>query len=1026
MINVGRRRFKNRLVLCEYFYNLFGQETFHDFRKRLRGQEEGFGSDGHSNFFHTLKGLSGLKISELKLREYDLHIKEYVERINKHREEPIRLKYFQYLAVLFSEIYLDKYFNEREDLLNSLNEFIKKRNKELPEDERVLEFRKEDLRKIAYWMATGSGKTFIMHINFWQFLRYNDEELDNILLITPNEGLTKQHIEEMEKNGINAVPFRKNSPRQYSEKKSLVEVIDLYKLEEESGEKTVSVEALRGNNLVLVDEGHRGMSGDIWLEHRKAIASNGFVFEYSATFGQALAKTRDIELRNEYFKSILLDYSYRHFYEDGYGKDYRIMNLKEDISEKLTNRLLLANLLSLYEQKLCYDENEDELEEYNLKPPLWAFFGGKVNAVYTREGEETSDVLTVVEFLHDFLNNPGGKYFEEIEKVLSGNSELKDREGREVFENRFRYLQKRELSSREIYKDILERIFHTAPSDLELVNLKETEGEIGLKARNSDAYFGVINIGDENKFLRLAEDKAEEIGQREDRFRGSLFDEIKKSSKVNILIGSKKFLQGWSSWRVSNIGLMNLGRKRGPEIIQLFGRGVRLKGKNKSLKRSTALEEEHPPYISILETLNIFGIKADYMTKFREYLEKEGIEVSFVEHKIPIKVEEEFLNKNLKIPRVKKGKEFKEEVNVYLEADENLRPSVDLRPRIEIVESLERHGGERVREAQKEIGQDLLPLVNWDKVYFDMLEYKKQKGYCNLHIDKGTLKEIVRKGLYQLYCSEEKVSPEEFDDIIRVERTIIAILRSYIDAFYSNREGEWKNKNIEYKTLEKSDENLKFGSYNLKVPRSKEKLLSDIEELLKKKEKLYEEELDGLNVYFDRHIYQPLLFKYHEDIKIEPSGSSLNVGEKKFVEDLKEHLIKNKETGPLKESEIYLLRNLRNRGISFYEAGNFHPDFILWIKKEEKQHIFFIDPHGLIHSMHLDDPKIVLSEKIKELEKSLGRKNISLESFIVSVTKFDEISTESSKEKYEERNVFFQEDKDYISKILEKVDSSPS
>ncbi|MEM4215446.1 MAG: DEAD/DEAH box helicase family protein [Candidatus Pacearchaeota archaeon] len=46
-------------------------------------------------------------------------------------------------------------------------------------------------------MATGSGKTLIMHINYYQFLNYKLFSLDNIILITPNEGLSKQHFEEL-------------------------------------------------------------------------------------------------------------------------------------------------------------------------------------------------------------------------------------------------------------------------------------------------------------------------------------------------------------------------------------------------------------------------------------------------------------------------------------------------------------------------------------------------------------------------------------------------------------------------------------------------------------------------------------------------------------------------------------------------------------------------------------------------------------------------------------------------------------
>jgi len=34
-------------------------------------------------------------------------------------------------------------------------------------------------------------------------------------------------------------------------------------------------------------------------------------------------------------------------------------------------------------------------------------------------------------------------------------------------------------------------------------------------------------------------------------------------------------------------------------------------------------ESETPEYIPLLETLQIFGIRADYMTTFKEYLERE-------------------------------------------------------------------------------------------------------------------------------------------------------------------------------------------------------------------------------------------------------------------------------------------------------------------------------------------------------------------------------------------------------------------
>lgn len=83
------------------------------------------------------------------------------------------------------------------------------------------------------------------------------------------------------------------------------------------------------------------------------------------------------------------------------------------------------------------------------------------------------------------------------------------------------------------------------------------------------------------------------------------------------------------------MGLMNVCRKEGSEIIQLFGRGVRLKGFRFKLKRTGSLDAldlpgdgapaAHPEHIELLETLNIFGIRSDYMKEFEEYLEEKGV-----------------------------------------------------------------------------------------------------------------------------------------------------------------------------------------------------------------------------------------------------------------------------------------------------------------------------------------------------------------------------------------------------------------
>ncbi len=281
------------------------------------------------------------------------------------------------------------------------------------------------------------------------------------------------------------------------------------------------------------------------------------------------------------------------------GKDFRILNLKDDTGEGETHTLLLGNLLSFYEQPRLYEDHHDELRLYNLEKPLWVFVGSTVNAVYTENGHKRSDVLTVARFLHKVLQDRAWAV-EAIERLLKGESGLRAPDGSDVFLGCFPSLKERGLDARTLYTDILQRVFH-GPSGggLHLADIRGSQGEIGLKAAGAAEYFGLIYIGDTAAFKKLAEEQAPEMTIEEEAIRGSLFNDINRpDSRIHVLIGAKKFMEGWNSWRVSTMGLLNIGKQEGSQIIQLFGRSVRLKGKDLSLKRSAALPGEHPKHIT--------------------------------------------------------------------------------------------------------------------------------------------------------------------------------------------------------------------------------------------------------------------------------------------------------------------------------------------------------------------------------------------------------------------------------------------
>lgn len=92
---------------------------------------------------------------------------------------------------------------------------------------------------------------------------------------------------------------------------------------------------------------------------------------------------------------------------------------------------------------------------------------------------------------------------------------------------------------------------------------------MALKVGNND-YFALINVGDSSELLKSAVE-LENVSVEQDEFSDGLFGKINQdSSTLNLLIGSRKFTEGWSSWRVSTMGLLNMGRGEGSQIIQLL------------------------------------------------------------------------------------------------------------------------------------------------------------------------------------------------------------------------------------------------------------------------------------------------------------------------------------------------------------------------------------------------------------------------------------------------------------------------
>jgi len=1015
------------LVLNRYLHGLFGAERFDDLRRALKEQEEGAGSDGRSHLFHVLSGRSGIKIEARTLEDYDRRVMEYEAALaKKRRAEPFKsFKYFQYLALLYTEIFLDRLTADPAAFLRELNAFRAGKS----DFADIPDFTADNVRRLAFFMATGSGKTLLLHVNILQILHYlktgkHPEALvrrsdgclqfDNILLITPGEGLSAQHLVELEDSGFDAKRFERNG-NQSGLFGPRVNVIEIHKLAEEpSGEGvSVPISELGTRNLIIVDEGHKGTGSEAraWKSRQEALSRDGFLLEYSATFAQAIsAASRNVqeELLSTYGKSILFDYSYRYFYGDGYGKTFRVLNLKKASSIK-AHELMLGGLLIFYQQGMLHRGYWEEARTYNIEKPLWVLLGTSVSRKRPDERdttktaeEERTDVGEVIAFLRRFLEDPDWAV-NRIAKTISGQSGFAETDaGTDLFEKQIKHLSGDDGAA--LYKRICRELFH-GQGGLEVVEIKRS-GEIGLRVTAAShkelPYFGLINIGDVADFRKYLQEK-HDIAVKQDVINDSLFDRISQAdSPINLLIGAKKFIEGWSSWRVSSMGLLRVGKGEGSQVIQLFGRGVRLKGKDKSLKRSYALGNV-PGWLESLETLYITGWNADYLQTFRKILEREDLAKELT----PLRVVQQKLPFWTYVPQVPKGFDCSSET--WMLGADGPRIILDLLP--QVVSLTPGDDGAREGAALAGDATSILPdmdpyssVVDIDRLHAELKEYKVAKSYGNVFISRESL-----RGILADRC-ELKMLKEEARDPERVHRAASRALKTYLDKFVRLRERQTESAHAEPGPLVKERQITYEYHITVHAEGDGEKFVKDIEKLFqvfsRQQKELLKDGGDPLpRLYWDRHLFNPLLVEGGKDWKehVSISPPALVPSERKLADDLRSFWKENCVKPEYRDIEVCLLRNLPKVGVRMFSRSGFYPDFILWLrnKKTKSVRVVFLDPHGLHHEGVADNDRFAAIVKLRGLgeNKRFKTKKVVLDGYILAPADTDLDKTPGAKGK---------------------------
>ncbi|GAA7178871.1 helicase [Helicobacter pylori] len=496
------------------------------------------------------------------------------------------------------------------------------------------------INRLAFYMATGSGKTIVI-IKLVELLsvaiRMGLIPKKNIMFFSANEHLIKQFEKEIEKYNrgkdfSKQIDFKNlksvtNKDFHHAPKGSFIEKITLFYYradlmnDEESKENLLNYKDYwdNGENYVILDEAHKGNKTE---SKRQAIFSllslKGFLFNFSATF------TEESDLITAVY-----NLSVGEWVKLGYGKESVLLkknNLNafkelKDLNDREKEIALLKALLLLGMQKRY------KVEGY-FYDPLMLVFTHSVNVknsdaeIFFKtlarviENDDGSDFLKAKDDLLEELKNP---------EFLFSDDKDKDYKVK-VFKEGLKGMD---------FKGLKEEVFYASNGHIEVIINPKNNQEIAFKLNTSDKVFCLIKIGDITEWICEKLKSVKKVVSKNLSFKEeSYFSQIDKSS-INILVGSRTFDTGWDSTRPSVILFLNIGLDDDAKklVKQSFGRGVRIESVKNQRQRlayldiDEAIKEKLKPNAAMLETLFVIPTNhasLEAILKFQKESENKG------------------------------------------------------------------------------------------------------------------------------------------------------------------------------------------------------------------------------------------------------------------------------------------------------------------------------------------------------------------------------------------------------------------
>lgn len=770
------------------------------------------------------------------------------------------------------------------------------------------------VNRMGYWMATGSGKTLVAvkMIELMNELMKKGEIPERDILILTQNNIVEQFKDEIEDyNDYHETQIVTHSLDDLARVKKggmlpnsgidvFIDRSDL--ITDETKDKQLGFEDIEnaGEWYLFLDEAHKGNTSQSKRQgYFSMLAKKGFLFNFSATF------TDNIDIATTTY-----NFNIERFTKQGYGKNTLLSQetledfTDDEFSEEEKRKTVLKSLIALTSQKKAREKLDQPYHD-----PLLTCLANSVNI-------EDSDLEMFFKELERVATDDRSKLFDEAKKEIKES--LDSRDSYSFSREEVKWTEIESIKK----KDVLEHVFNAeSHSQIEAKYTPGNRKEIAFSLKSSSEPFALAKIGDISEWLNeklQGYNIDEEFDETSSYFR-NLND---KNSSINILLGSRSFYEGWDSNRPNIMMFINLGTSSNNRkfVTQAIGRGLRIEPFENKRQRLKFLSEEMPmdkiPEIKTIETLLIFGTSLE----------------------------------NLKdiIEAVKYVKD------------------TDYRDVKDIDKNNESEGRELLVPTYKE--KKIKSIEKMDKFEGNKKAIKRLKGWLGNEIKLLAL--IDNLSEEELFRVLKFIESGEFEYSNSDPRSDLVRLKQHVDAFRRERSGfaELGSRIIHFQNIEANlEEEKDYVKLEQKISDVKES--KDIEELKNEyrqqkesgelSQKEYDNKLINLKDHnpqkleydkynleiekFQNHFYNPVLQSEENDNyfrNIVDVKSEIN-----FLNDLGNSI---EDDELFEDADWWMFSKISENTDDVYIPYNkdrkFQPDFIFWIKTEDKLDIVFIDP----------------------------------------------------------------------------------